>query len=74
VRAVLTVFADLEGAEAGYKVAMAVKKRNLLVNLEEFSGVPRSWPRCSVRWQKARRCQRLASSGRHRWFLPLSNR
>ncbi len=37
-KTVLTVFADMEGAEPRYKVAMPVKKENILVDLEEFSG------------------------------------
>lgn len=37
-KAILTVFADMEGAEPDYKVAMAVKKDNLLVGLEELTG------------------------------------
>lgn len=34
----LTAFADAEGAEPEYKIAMSVKKENLLVDFEEFSG------------------------------------
>lgn len=37
-RKMLTVFADMEGAEPGYKVAMPMKKENVLVDLDEFSG------------------------------------
>ncbi len=37
-KTLLTVFADAEGAEPGYKVAMPVKKESLLVDFEEFSG------------------------------------
>lgn len=37
-RTLLTVFADAEGAEPGYKIAMAVKKENVLVDFEDFSG------------------------------------
>jgi hypothetical protein len=37
-RAALTVFADMEGAEPDYRVAMALKKDNLLVGVEELSG------------------------------------
>jgi len=37
-RKILTVFADMEGAEPGYKVVMPMKKDNILVDLDEFSG------------------------------------
>lgn len=37
-RTTLSVFADIEGAEDGYQAAMSVKKDNILVELEDFSG------------------------------------
>jgi hypothetical protein len=37
-RQTLSVFADLPGADPGYKVAMALKKQHVLVDLEELSG------------------------------------
>lgn len=37
-RTLLTIFADAEGAETGYKIAISVKKENLLVEFEDFSG------------------------------------
>lgn len=37
-RTLLTIFANAEGAEPGYKIAMSVKKENLLVEFENFSG------------------------------------
>lgn len=37
-KTLLTAFADAEGAEPGYQIAMSVKKENLLVDFEEFSG------------------------------------
>lgn len=37
-KTLLTAFANAEEAEPGYKIAMSVKKENLLVDFEEFSG------------------------------------
>jgi hypothetical protein len=37
-RKILAVFADMEGAEPGYKVVMPLKKDHILVDLDEFSG------------------------------------
>jgi hypothetical protein len=37
-RKILTVFADMEGAEPGYKIVMPLRKDYILVDLDEFSG------------------------------------
>ena len=71
-RTTMVVFAELEGAEPGYRIAMPIKEQHLMVDLEELSGTATFVAQVWRRVASGQKIPRLGWSERCRSCPPSS--